>query len=447
MVTTSCDPVDLSELSDAVNFDIVGYEGTDEISMRYIDDSVVGQQKIKIVAYVSSKIIGDFKFWELGDLGGAEWQYIFHKEPDKVDRVAKTVTTYLTFSSTAGERNFGGKDFPKFNYGGYAKGTSYFVGKQISLKSHFVGSVLSFDSFETKNEDIIGMKSNLDDIQKKASTLQLYYGFKGIADDAFNSNSVATVSLPPSVKQIIPDSGYMEYSMTRIGARAFKGCSALVDVEMPTTVSQIGDEAFYGCDGISEIKIPIIQHIGENAFGGISSLYNPNNPNDLSSVTLDTEAENTPDYTWYTESDVTGDIGKVLHYRPTSLKTGDPLPASTKNVGGLAIGKIRIGGENGYNGNETAITSLDDYSFAECASLYSVDFHETVLAIGQHAFENCTLLENVTLRSPTLVPYSTGMLANCGQLSTIHVPEELIESYQADPEWQASGYTGFFEAV
>jgi hypothetical protein len=39
------------------------------------------------------------------------------------------------------------------------------------------------------------------------------------------------------------------------------------------------------------------------------------------------------------------------------------------------------------------------------------------------------------------------MLANCGQLSTIHVPEELIESYQADPEWQASGYTGFFEAV
>jgi hypothetical protein len=141
------------------------------------------------------------------------------------------------------------------------------------------------------------MKSNLDDIQKKASTLQLYYGFKGIADDAFNSNSVATVSLPPSVKQIIPDSGYMEYSMTRIGARAFKGCSALVDVEMPTTVSQIGDEAFYGCDGISEIKIPIIQHIGENAFGGISSLYNPNNPNDLSSVTLDTEAENTPDYT------------------------------------------------------------------------------------------------------------------------------------------------------
>jgi hypothetical protein len=62
MVTTSCDPVDLSELSDAVNFDIVGYEGTDEISMRYIDDSVVGQQKIKIVAYVSSKIIGDFKF-------------------------------------------------------------------------------------------------------------------------------------------------------------------------------------------------------------------------------------------------------------------------------------------------------------------------------------------------------------------------------------------------
>lgn len=40
---------------------------------------------------------------------------------------------------------------------------------------------------------------------------------------------------------------YLGDSMTKIGARAFKGCAGMVYIEIPSSVTNIGEDAFSGC--------------------------------------------------------------------------------------------------------------------------------------------------------------------------------------------------------
>ena len=51
--------------------------------------------------------------------------------------------------------------------------------------------------------------------------------------------------------------------VTKIGDRAFNGCSSITSVIIPNTVTNIGDRAFYNCSSIKTAKIPEgIQTIG-----------------------------------------------------------------------------------------------------------------------------------------------------------------------------------------
>ena len=65
--------------------------------------------------------------------------------------------------------------------------------------------------------------------------------------------------------------------MTSIGDKAFRSCSGLTSVTIPSSVTSIGDEAFWGCDGLSSIVFPEnVTHIGSGAIP--NSWYN-NQPN------------------------------------------------------------------------------------------------------------------------------------------------------------------------
>ena len=48
----------------------------------------------------------------------------------------------------------------------------------------------------------------------------------------------------------------MPARLTRISRRAFKGCSSLKSVILPSTVRYIGFDAFAGCSSLSHISIP-----------------------------------------------------------------------------------------------------------------------------------------------------------------------------------------------
>ena len=69
-------------------------------------------------------------------------------------------------------------------------------------------------------------------------------------------------------KMIIPD--VIEgYRVTGIGAEAFRGCTDLIAVSIPDSVTEIKEGAFRGCTGLMAVRIPsFTQIIGSLAFSG-----------------------------------------------------------------------------------------------------------------------------------------------------------------------------------
>lgn len=47
-----------------------------------------------------------------------------------------------------------------------------------------------------------------------------------------------------------------QYSVTSIGVNAFRGCSDLTSLTIPSSVTTIGNSAFLGCSGLTFISIP-----------------------------------------------------------------------------------------------------------------------------------------------------------------------------------------------
>ena len=74
-------------------------------------------------------------------------------------------------------------------------------------------------------------------------------------------------------------------SVTSIGDGAFSGCSSLTSIEIPSSVTSIGDTAFYKCSSLTSIKIPnSVTSIEDRAFCGCSSLTSIEIPNSVTSI-------------------------------------------------------------------------------------------------------------------------------------------------------------------
>ena len=75
--------------------------------------------------------------------------------------------------------------------------------------------------------------------------------------------------------------------------------------------------------------------------------------------------------------------------------------------------------------SQTAITSLEKYTFEKCSSLISVTLPQTLTAIGSSAFSNCDSLTSIDLSQTALKSIESSTFFNCASLASVTLPQTL----------------------
>ncbi|MBQ2798783.1 MAG: leucine-rich repeat protein [Ruminiclostridium sp.] len=238
---------------------------------------------------------------------------------------------------------------------------------------------------------------------KTDSSYSLPEGVTAIEENAFSScEKLEAVTIPDSV--------------LKIGSKAFKGCTALVSINIPKGVSVIEQYAFAGCFSLKDIAISegvtsiynnafefceairsidlpdSITYIGDSAFLGCYSLEAITIPAGITDI-----SGNTFRYCEKLQSVTIPDgvkrIGENAFYGCSSLNAID-LPDSVTDIGAYAF--------SGCSSLQSVIlpnkiTKIEKGVFCDCSALLSMNIPEGVTVIGENAFKNCTSLEAVNI--------------------------------------------------
>lgn len=212
------------------------------------------------------------------------------------------------------------------------------------------------------------------------SSIFLEDGVRIIGDEAF-------VNLTCLKEIIIPN------SVTDIGNKAFEGCSCLSYIYIPYGVINIGEKCFDGCNSLSDIFIPsTVQYIGNGAFDGTVWLK-----------------EKKPgilyinDIAYVFKGDRLG-INKIYIKDGTKYITG-ALFKDWEDLENVNIPNSIISiGEGAFDGCRNlkniilpdGIETISDYAFQGCKQLKTLLIPNSVKYIGNNAFAECSNLESIT---------------------------------------------------
>lgn len=215
---------------------------------------------------------------------------------------------------------------------------------------------------------------------------------------------LTTVTMSPDL-QVIPD-------------YAFQYCGSLADVPLPSSLVSIGVSAFRECDGLSAVVMPnTVTTLNKNAYESC---------NTLTTVTLSSGLQAIPDNAFR-------DCGSLVDV---------PLPPSLVSIGTGAFEQCRsLTSVNMPNTvttlNNSAyyvctnlkevklsenLKNIGDASFCECGNLISIDIPASVSTINSHAFRSCVKLETVTLHEG-LQSIEGASFSGCKSLVSVTIPE------------------------
>ena len=155
------------------------------------------------------------------------------------------------------------------------------------------------------------------------------------------------------------------YLVTTIRDRAFRLCSALTSVSMPS-VTTIGDEAFSGCLDLTSVSMQSVTTIGDRAFNYCHALKSVSMP----SVTT------------------IGD--RVFNDCPALASVSMP---SVTTIGDFAFS----GCESLISVEMPSVTTIGEDAFQYCYSLASVSIPATCTLIGENPFRGCTALKDIVV--------------------------------------------------
>ena len=219
-------------------------------------------------------------------------------------------------------------------------------------------------------------------------------------------------------------------NLKTIGASAFRGCTGIDTVDLPSTVEYIGGNAYlytkaysnfyeevkdskkpefktvndillwtYVPDGETILDIPDgIKIIAGGACTGWNSAIVPTSSEGL-----------TPE--WRSKYNISNVVTKI------------DIPASVERICDNAFYNVKSVKELIIPGN---VETIGENAFYFCGGLERVTLEEGVKEISPGAFSTCTALSSISLPS-TLEYIGSGAFASCSSLSSLVVPKETTE--------------------
>ena len=270
---------------------------------------------------------------------------------------------------------------------------AYYSGLTEGQRAHVHNAdILSAAEREYKKKERERLKKEEDEAAKLIDAI---FDMKILPD---GNASVARCRDEKITEVAIPDL-YLGKAVTSIGEGAFKGCSSLTSITIPSGVIYIGTSAFSGCSSLKSIAIPNgVSSIGRDAFEGCSSLSSIALPDNITS------------------------IGDKAFWRCKSL-TSVAIPESVTSIGWDAFGgcsslkSIAI---------PSSVTSIGDAAFEGCSSLTSITIPESVTSIREHSFKGCSSLTSIAIPSG-VTTIGGEAFYGCSSLELITIPSSVTK--------------------
>ncbi len=196
---------------------------------------------------------------------------------------------------------------------------------------------------------------------------------------------------------------------------AFRNCTNLIGVVLPSSVPKIGNNSFAGCTNIIEITIPAsCSSIGDNAFDGCYRLIEVYNKSFLS-ITAGSDgngkiAQNAKNvYTTAGGSKLVEQDDMMFYDNGSDMwfvgyfghETTVEVPASVNNEPCTTLNKYAFYGKNKLLqiSLPDSLTTIGDNAFYGCHRLTSFALPESASTIGSNAFGECYRLVEVYNKS------------------------------------------------
>ena len=267
-----------------------------------------------------------------------------------------------------------------------------------------------------------------------------------------NCTSLTSITIPSSVT-IIDFEAFegctsltsitIPSSVTSIESYTFSGCTSLTSITIPSSVTIIKNCAFENCTSLISITIPSsVISIGVGAFGGCTGLTSITIPSSVTSI----ESGVFDGCTGLTSIivdihnkyyDSRNSCNAIIETATNELIQGCKytfIPSSVTSIGDCAF--LRYG----YEGLTSitipsSVTSIGYRTFELCTSLPSITIPSSVTSIKSRAFNNCSRLSEVIVNAVVPPTLGADVFEYCNANLQIKVPAESLQVYKTADGW------------